>query len=63
MSESHAVKCWSVIDTLRAKNISDDIIKKAILDLSRINPDPMAMVTAQRIVKEMHVTPVAGRIG
>ncbi len=59
----HATKCWSVIDTLRAKNIGDDIIKKAVLDLSRLNPDPMAMVTAQRITKEMHVTPVAGRIG
>ena len=63
MLDTYSRNIWSVIDTLRSQNIPDDFIKESVLKLSRTNPDPMALVAAHRIVKEMHVTPVAGRIG
>ena len=60
--DEYAKRIWSVIDTLRSKCVSDDFIEEAVLALTRGNPDPMAMVMAHRIVREMRIAPVAGRI-
>lgn len=53
---------WRVIDRFTKLGLNDDQIERYLLEITRLNPNPMAVFSARRVLKKMKKAPVAGRI-